>query len=222
MVTSTTPFSLMPEERNSVTAAGPAACGVFGRILALGHLERMAAAARRDGVRIVDREPCRLDRVDVVDLRALQVRRAEGIDDDGDAVLLELEVALGCTAVEPESVLETGAAATLDRDAQHRAAFGGIRLLGHQLLDLHRRRLGHRKQRSGGWTLLNFHLCAHRSSVLGRSPDSDFVTLRSRFTLRFFSSFVSTTDLLGSGRPAGGSECSTTGFHSSCTEASRS
>src|SRR5438876_6981064 len=150
MVTSTTPFWLMQEGRYSVTTAGATTGGVLGRVLALGHLERVPAAARRDGVRVVDREPGRLDRVDVVDLRALQIRRAEGIDDNGDAVLLELEVTLGCAAVEAEPVLETGAAAALDRDAQHT----DVRLLGHQLLDLHCRRLGHREQRSRGWTLL--------------------------------------------------------------------
>ena len=37
------------------------------RALRLGHLERVAAAARRDGVRVVDLEPGLLDRLEVVD-----------------------------------------------------------------------------------------------------------------------------------------------------------
>src|SRR5438477_12630578 len=101
MVTSTTPFSLMRKERYSVTTAGATTGGVLGRF-ALGHLERVAAAARRHGVRVVDRKAGRLDRVDVIDLRAVQVRRAERINDDGNAVLLGLEVALGRAAVAAE------------------------------------------------------------------------------------------------------------------------
>src|ERR1700741_3602601 len=103
----------------SVTAAGAATRGVLGR-LALGHLERVAAAARRDGVRVLDLEPGFLDRLEVVDPSAEQVRRAEGVDDDGDALALELVVGLLGAAVEAEAVLEAGAAAALDRDAQHR------------------------------------------------------------------------------------------------------
>ena len=76
--------------------AGRAAAvrGVGGGIFALGDLERVAAAARGAGVRVVDREPGRLNRVDVVDLGTLEVRRAERIDDDGDSVLVKLEVTL--------------------------------------------------------------------------------------------------------------------------------
>src|SRR5438093_11374258 len=74
-----------------VRAAGTATRG--GVLLAVGDLERMAAPARGDGVRVVHREPRRLDRVDVVDLGAREVRSAERIDHDGDAVLLEGHVA---------------------------------------------------------------------------------------------------------------------------------
>jgi hypothetical protein len=73
----------------------------------------VAAPAAGDRVRVVDREPRLLDRVDVVDLCALQVRRAERIDDDRDAVRFELDVALDSGAVEAEAVLEPGAAAAL-------------------------------------------------------------------------------------------------------------
>ena len=47
-----------------------------------------------DGVRVVDLEPGLLDGLEVVDLGALQIRRAERVDDDLDALDLELVVAL--------------------------------------------------------------------------------------------------------------------------------
>ncbi len=59
----------------------------------------------------------------------------------------------GC-GVEPEAVLEAGAAAALDRDAQHhRVAVG---LLGHQLADLRGGRRRDREQGVGG-ALLDLH-----------------------------------------------------------------
>src|SRR5438445_13638427 len=143
----------MRAERYSVTAAGAAAGRVFRRF-ALGDLDRVAAATRRNRVRIVDREPGGLDGIDVVDLRTLEIRRAEWVDDDGDPVLLELEVALGCGAVEAEPVLEARATTALNRDAQHT----DIRFLGHQLLDLHGASLDHRERRRPGRALLNLHL----------------------------------------------------------------
>src|SRR6186713_2209616 len=107
-----------------VGTARTAAAGVPGlRVLALAdpvlRLEGGAAPARRLDVRVVDREAGVHERVLVVDLRAEEVRRAERIDDDGDAVHLDLVVALLCAAVEAERVLEPGAAAALDRHAQH-------------------------------------------------------------------------------------------------------
>src|SRR4051794_32608325 len=86
-------------------AAGAAAADARVGV-AVFHLEGMAAAAGGNGIRVVDREPGRLDRVDIVDLRALQIRGAEGIDDNLDSVHFELEVALDRTAVEAEAVLE--------------------------------------------------------------------------------------------------------------------
>ena len=56
---------------------------------------------------------------------------ARGIDDDPDAVELELGVARRRAAVEAERVLEAAAAAALDRDAKHLGLAG--RLLRHQL-----------------------------------------------------------------------------------------
>ena len=60
-----------------------------------------------------------------VDRGALQVRRAVWIDDDTDAFELELVVAVGGAVVEAEPVLEAGAPATLDRDAEHEASASG-------------------------------------------------------------------------------------------------
>src|ERR1041385_1264463 len=105
---------------SSVGAAGSAGRTGVRRLLALRHLERVAAAARSDGVRVLDLEPGLLDRLEVVDLRAHQVRSAEGIDHDLDALAVELVVALLGAAVEAEAILEARAAAALDRDPKDR------------------------------------------------------------------------------------------------------
>src|SRR5262249_21334408 len=123
----------------SVTAA--AGVTRSGWIVALLHLEGVAAAARRGDVRVVDREPG-LEAVDPVDLGAGPVRRAVRVDDDGDAVRIGLAVALLRTPIEPERVLEAGATAALHGQAEHRGLALG--LLGLQLLDLRRRALGER------------------------------------------------------------------------------
>src|SRR5262245_8366829 len=112
-----------------MAAAGAATAHVrsLGELLALVDLERMAAAARGDRVRVVDLEPGFLEAVQVVDLRAPQVRGAERVDHDPDALEHELVVALRNAGVEPESVLEPRAAAALDRDAEDervRVGFG--------------------------------------------------------------------------------------------------
>ena len=85
---------------------------------ALSSLERVAAAARGDGVRVVDLEPGLLDRLEVVDTAAAQMRSAERIDDHLDTLALELVVALLGAAVEAEPVLEPRAAARNDADAK--------------------------------------------------------------------------------------------------------
>ena len=59
----------------------------------LGDLEAVPAAAGARDVRVLDLEPGLLEALDEVDRRALQVRRAERVDDDLDAVELELVVA---------------------------------------------------------------------------------------------------------------------------------
>src|SRR5438128_6988524 len=115
-------LSLIPRAgRSSVRAARAAAAhmGVVAGGLLVGDLERVTAAARGDGVRVVDREPGGLDRVDIVDLGPLEVGGAERVDHDRDAVRLELVVALLRAAVESEPVLEARAASALDRHAEH-------------------------------------------------------------------------------------------------------
>jgi hypothetical protein len=74
--------------------------------------------------------------------------------------ILNPDALLGAV-VEAEAVLEAGAAAALDRDAEN----GHVRLLGHQLRDLRRRRRRQRDELLGA--LPNLHL--HPSYQGGRS-----------------------------------------------------
>src|SRR5437016_837648 len=131
-------------------ATGSAAGCVLGR-LAVGHLERVAAAARGDRIRVLDLEPGLLDRLEIVDPSAEEERSAEGIDDDPYALALELVVALLGAAVEAEAVLETGAPAALDGDAEHRDVLLG----GHQVTDLDCR--GRRQGDDALGALLDLH-----------------------------------------------------------------
>ena len=103
-------------------AAGAAAAGlsVVGCALSLGavfDLERVAAPARGGGVRVVDLEPGLLQAGEEVDRGSLEIRSAEGIDDDVDALDHELVIALHRLGVEPEVVLKPGTAPALDRHA---------------------------------------------------------------------------------------------------------
>src|SRR4051794_509031 len=116
-----------------VAAAGAAACGAVRRLAVL-DLEAVAAATRRGDVRVVDLEAGLLQALEEVDRRALEVRRAERVDDDSDPVKLELVVAGLSAAVEAERVLEAAAAAALDGDAEHLGLAG--RLFRHQRRDL--------------------------------------------------------------------------------------
>src|SRR5436305_12665472 len=129
--------------RPLVAATRAAAARGFG-CLALFHLEGVAAAARGGDVRIVDREPG-LQALDPVDLGAREIRRAERIDDDIDAVHVQLVVTLLRTPVEAERVLEARAPAALDGDAQNGRLARG--LLGHKRPDLLRRARGERDER---------------------------------------------------------------------------
>src|SRR6266487_3092145 len=101
--------------RDRSGAAAGAAAADLGRVCVFGDLERVAAAARSGGVRVVDLEAGLLDRLEVVDPRSAQIGRAERIDHDRHALALEHLVALLGAPVEAEPVLEAGAAAALDR-----------------------------------------------------------------------------------------------------------
>src|SRR5947207_404372 len=69
---------------------------------------------------------------------ALPIWGAEWVDDDGDPLALELVVALLGAAVEAEAVLETGASAALDRDAED----GDVLFAREQLADLRGSEIG--------------------------------------------------------------------------------
>src|SRR5215203_841644 len=129
-----------------LTAAGAAWRAASGGHLAfrtLLDLERVTASTGRAHVRVVDREAA-LEPFDEVDLRALQIRRAERVDDDGDPERVDPMVAFLLAGVEAERVLEAQATAALNRDAEHFRLAGG--LLGHQLADLRRGALGEADQ----------------------------------------------------------------------------
>ena len=81
------------------------------------HAEGRAAAAGRDDVRVHDLEPGAGERVDVVDLRAVDVGEALRVDEQLEPVVLEDDVAVAAL-VERELVLEARAAAALDADPQ--------------------------------------------------------------------------------------------------------
>ena len=172
-----------------VAAAGAAAGFAFGRLFALGDLEAVPTAARGGDVRVLDLEAGLLEPFQEVDRRALQVRGAERIDDDPDAVELELVVACLRAAVEAERVLEAAAPAALDRDAEHLGLAG--RLGGHEAPNLGRRALGERHD-SGLGLFDRGHLpqCSRRAS------GGNFVTRATPIGTRLAGSFV----LLASGR----------------------
>src|SRR3954466_13473645 len=86
-------------------------------LLVLGNAEGRAAAARGHDVRVVHLEARALQRVDVVDARAVGVRGALVVDEDPQAVVLEDRVAVALV-VEGEVILEAGAAAAAHADTQ--------------------------------------------------------------------------------------------------------
>ena len=85
-----------------------------------------AAAAGRLHIRIVDLEGLPDQVVDEVDPRAAQEIQRHRIDEHHRAFLLDHQVFRLALLGDIESVLETGAAAAIDRDAERRAR----RLLG--------------------------------------------------------------------------------------------
>src|SRR6266705_7069332 len=78
--------------------------------------ERVAAGTTTRRVRVVDGEALLLDRVGEVDGRPDEVRRAHPVDDDRDAGGVDVDVTVERPLVEEELVLQTRAAARLNRD----------------------------------------------------------------------------------------------------------
>ena len=78
------------------------------------RFERLAAPARRLGVRVLDGEPASRQVIDEIDLGAPEVANADGIDEERHAVRLKDPVGLGVTGsvLDQQAVLETGASAT--------------------------------------------------------------------------------------------------------------
>src|SRR6185503_4302926 len=77
------------------------------------YAERRTAAARRGGLGVADGEAAAGDRVDEVDLGALQVAHADRVDEQLDAVRFEHLVANSTALLDHQPVLEPRAAAAL-------------------------------------------------------------------------------------------------------------
>src|SRR5918999_1998836 len=122
---------------NAEELVGAAACLGGGAV----GVERGAAGAAAHGVRVVDREPGAHQRVDVVDLGAVDVLLAELVDHDRHAGVILEAVTLVDAIIEREAVAEAGAAATLDEEAQVRI---GLALALTELEHLLRGGLGDR------------------------------------------------------------------------------
>src|SRR3954471_22076896 len=103
-------------------------------LLLLRHAEGRAAAARGDDVGVVDLEAGALERVDVVDRRAVDVGEARPVDQQLQTVALEDHVAVALL-VEGELILKARAAAAAHTDAQP-GGCGRLALTGEKLLDL--------------------------------------------------------------------------------------
>src|SRR5471032_53741 len=86
--------------------------------------EADAAAAGRHGVRVLDLERLAHQIVDEIDFRTLHIFERDRIDEDHGAVAFDHKVVRGARLLDIESVLETRAAAALDRNAQRRAFIG--------------------------------------------------------------------------------------------------
>src|SRR5260370_2628313 len=107
-------------------AAGLCAAGVVAGV------KRVAARARVNRVRVVDREARAHQAVDIVDLAAADVGGAEVVDHDLHAVLFDGDVFGAPHVVEGHAVLHARAAATAHEDAEGQL---GVAFLGEQLLE---------------------------------------------------------------------------------------
>src|SRR5215468_9626136 len=101
--------------------------------------ERTAAPASAGGVRIIEGEARTHDAVDVIDLNALQVLRAEHVDEDPQPARFDhLIIGLG-RFFDVHRILETGASAGHDAHAQ--TALHSHIFRFEELLDLRSRRV---------------------------------------------------------------------------------
>src|SRR5690242_2584729 len=83
--------------------------------------EAGAAAAGRGGLGIVDLERRADQIIDEIDFGSGHVVERDRIDQHGRSALLDDRIVVGALAFGIESILEPGAAAAFDADAQHRA-----------------------------------------------------------------------------------------------------
>src|SRR5215211_4712269 len=90
-------------------------------LTALSDQKAGAAATRSGGVRVDHSERGADQVIDEIEFRACQKRHRSGIDQHHRALARDHEVVLGPGPFDVEFVLEAGAAAALDADAQHRA-----------------------------------------------------------------------------------------------------
>src|SRR5687768_9898692 len=95
--------------------------------------ERRAAAARGGRLGIADGEAASGHRVDEIDLGALEIAHADGVDEQLHAIRLEHLIANAAALLDHEAVLEPRTAAALHEHAQ---AAAGLVLFGEQLVDL--------------------------------------------------------------------------------------
>src|SRR6185503_20470421 len=95
--------------------------------------ERRAASTRGRGIRILDRETATGDGLDKVDLGALEVPDADGIDIQLDAVRLEDLVGVAAVFLDHQPILEARAPSALH---EHPQAAVVLLLFGQKLRNL--------------------------------------------------------------------------------------
>src|SRR6266568_905246 len=117
--------------------------------------EGRSAAAAAGGVRVFEGEPGLLEVALVVQGHAVQVLRAEPVDEAAHAGALDDDVVIGGLVLDAEAVLEARAPARQHADAQP-GGLGGHLLLRHELAHLDRRRVG-QGQGDGSRTLRRRH-----------------------------------------------------------------
>src|SRR5438552_8987407 len=117
--------------------------------------EGRAAAAAAGGVRGFEGEPGLLEVALVVQGHAVQVLRAEPVDEAAHAGALDDDVVIGGLVLDAEAVLEARAPARQHADAQP-GGLGGHLLLRHELAHLDRRLVG-QGQCDGSRTLRRRH-----------------------------------------------------------------